>query len=593
MRPSILTFTLLLGIAVISQAAPDSTTARAMPRPGVNTPSPANSALSIDALSDRIAVGEMGQLFIKVQNYNAVLPDQIAAQGLEIRFSGEQKSISIINGKKTAETTYVYRFQSDQPGTYTIPEFEVRLTGIGQDVIAKTRPIVITVTAAAEMPDPGSDDSQPYFAKLDLTRSSFYVNEIVPFTLTAFVKGRNSIHDVVSAKLEKESFVIKGFRKLRTEGTTIGDHYYSFATLPSHLFALKAGTQSLGPAEIALRAVDSSSGFGLSSLFQRTLTQEIQTPVVEVVVKPLPDNAPPSFTGGVGNFEMKGSPSTTTVGIGDPITMEFEVTGVGNLRTMGPPVFGDTPEGAWRSYEASKKIEDDEDSDGFQAGTVRFTQVILPEAAVKLTPEFQLSYFDPKGEAYHTLKVGPFPISLIATPPPAVGRSVASNVESQGDPLQQSIAEKPDASFSDVLHIRTTPPVWQANLASSQKRWLFWTIQGLLSIVFFSMVGIALARQFIAWRQEQSSTPQLPSFSKALRHLPKSGGTRHDFYKSVTEAVDAWRRENPRVKAPDLEIISHLSNTCDTYLYSGRTELNQPIPSEEINKLTALLRRLS
>src|SRR5690606_38990161 len=105
---------------------------------------------------------------------------------------------------------YFYRFRGDEPGTYTIPEFEIRIAGRGGERVAKTRPLVITIVendgATAAL-----DATKPYFGKLELVRDTFYVNELVPFTLTAYVRGRNAIHDVVSASLEHESFIIKGF----------------------------------------------------------------------------------------------------------------------------------------------------------------------------------------------------------------------------------------------------------------------------------------------------------------------------------------------------------------------------------------------
>lgn len=562
--------------------------------PGTPAPSdsPGDNLVSVTALSDRIAVGEIGQLFVKVRNSNATMPDRIEAQGLEVLFSGEQTSAQIVNGVQSMETTYFYRFQGNKPGVYTIPEFEIHVVDHTGQHTAKTRALNITVTEGESPPDGGGDDSKPIFAKLELSRTSFYVNEIVPFTLTAFVTGRNSIHDVVSAKLEKESFVIKGFRELRTDGTTVGSHYYTFATMPSYLFALKAGTEKLGPGEVALRVVDSSSGFGFSSLFQRTVTQEVKAPFVEVTVKALPAPSPVSFTGGVGNFQMTGTPSTTTLGIGDPVSMEFEVTGVGNLRTMGAPIFAIPQKGIWKTYEANKKLDDENDSDGFKSGRVRFSQVILPEARVNEIPEFQLSFFDPQQEKYVTLKAGPFPITMTASTAPTPAGGVRSESPASAASLN-SPPTKPEVAFQDILYIRTAPPVWMAagDLTRSSK--MFWGVQVLLSVLFSTLLGVALVRKMKVWVRRRVEGKKQTSFANLLKRLRGRSLSRQNFYRTANEALSAWRVEHPDAGLEEKSIADALTQRCEVALYSSGSDTQRPLPSDELRDFIAQLSRLS
>jgi len=127
---SLLALTLLFGYAAALPLAAQ-----------IPAPATADDPVAVNVLSDRVAIGEMGQLFIKVRKVDATMPERIETAGLEVVFSGQQSSINIINGVQTVETTYFYRFSGDEPGTFTIPEFEIR---VGERVV-KTRPIVITV----------------------------------------------------------------------------------------------------------------------------------------------------------------------------------------------------------------------------------------------------------------------------------------------------------------------------------------------------------------------------------------------------------------------------------------------------------------
>lgn len=556
--------------------------------------SPTDDTLTVNVLRDRIAVGEIGQLFIKVRNAEATMPERIETQGLEVIFSGQQSSINIVNGRQSVETTYFYRFRGDDPGTFTIPEFEIRLSQRSGERIAKTRPIVITLLENSD-PDAALDATKPFFGKLELTRDTFYVNELVPFTLTAYVRGRNSIHDVVTAKLEHESFIFRGFRDVRTDGAEVGHTYYSSAVIPSHLFALKEGSHRLGPAQIVVRSVDSDpGGFGLSSFFQRTATREMATNTLNLTVKPLPNGAPASFTGGVGDFQLSGSASLTTLGVGDPVSMEFEVTGIGNLRTMGAPVFSIPQTGIWRTYEPNKKLNDDEDSDGFRTGTVRFSQVLIPEARTEKIPEFQLSYFDPAKESYVTLKAGPFPITMTANSAPPTETVVPFPAGgTQGGVPELAPAKRPEPKFEDVLHIRTGPARWLASAPTGKPGAFFWFCQVVFSIGFCTLAAFGVIR-WITWRRlhESLRTVEDLPFAKHLKQLPRPGSPRRDFFRGINAALAAWKREHSDAPAPVLDAIARVSERCEASLYSGQSQPDAPVSAAEAEEFLSLIRRL-
>lgn len=553
----------------------------------VASSAPTDDSLTVNVLSNRVGVGEIGQIFIKVRNGEATLPERIDVEGLDVTFSGQRSSINVVNAVSTVETTYFYRFRGDKPGTFTIPEFEIRIAGRGGERVARTRPLVITIVENDGSATAAVDATKPYFGKLELVRDTFYVNELVPFTLTAYVRGRNAIHDVVSASLEHESFVMKGFREVRTDGAEVGSSYYSSAVIPSHLFALKPGSHRLGPAQVAVRVLDSDSGFGFSSLFQRTVTREMVTNTASVTVKPLPSGAPASFTGGIGTFELSARPSITTLGVGDPVSMEFEVTGTGNLRTMAAPVLSVPQNDIWKTYEANKTLNDEEDSDGFRAGKVRFSQVLIPEARVESIPEFQLSYFDPTKEEYVTLKAGPFPITMTQTTAVETPAEASSPTE---DP--SPAAKRPEPSFSDVLHIRTGEPRWIAVGDLGKTGPLFWIVQALCSAAFCTVLGFGLARWLAVVRQRSAVLPETLPFSRAVKRLPPSGSSRLEFYHAVARALAAWRREHPDAPSQADEILGRVSERCDAVLYSGQADADGPIAAAEAEEFVQLLRRL-
>jgi hypothetical protein len=541
-----------------------------------------SGSVSVSLLSDRVAVGEFGQIFITIRNGDARMPERIDVEGLEVVYSGNR----FVGSARAVEATHYYRYRAAEPGTYTIPAFEIRVGNRAETV----GPIAVTIVerSASE----ALDATKPFFAKLELPRDTFYAGEIVPFTVSAYVRGRNSIHEIASAKFENESFVIKGFREVRTDGAEVGRVYYSSATVPSHLFALKPGDYRLGPAEITVRALDADAGFGgLSQFFQRTTAREMVTNTVNVSVKALPEGAPTSFTGGVGRFELSATPSTTTLAVGDPVSMEFEVKGVGNLRTMGAPVFAIPQTGIWKSYEPSKSLDDAEDSDGFSEGRVRFSRVILLEAAVEAIPEFQLAYFDPAQDQYVVLRTDPVPITLLRDRAADSPTSTAGAGEvSFGGAFPT--ARRPEPAYSDILHIRTGRPRWVASAIPGRAGALFWTAQVLLSVAFCTLVGLGLAKWIGERRAGRSALPERVPFSRAVKRLPPAGSPRRDFFEAVAAALESWRREHPEAPAKLLAVVSGVAERCDAALYSGRDDGDRPVAASEAEEIASLLRRL-
>lgn len=555
--------------------------------PPLGPSEPTDDTLTVNVLRNQVAVGEIGQLFVKVRNAEAAMPERIVAEGLDVSFSGQQSHVVISGGRQTVETTYFYRFRGDHPGTYTIPEFEIRLG----ERIAKTRPLVITIVENSGG-DADLDATKPYFGKLELTRDTFYVNELVPFTLTAYVRGRNAINDVVSASLENESFVIKGFREVRTEGSELGNGYYSSAVIPSHLFALRPGTHRLGPAEIAVRVLDSDRGFGLSSIFQRSVTRELVTNTVSVTVKDLPDGAPASFTGGIGDFTLEAAASTTELAIGDPVSIDFTVTGTGNLRTMGAPVFAIPQKGIWRTYEANKELRDEEDSDGFTPGKVHFSQVLIPEARTESIPEFHLTFFNPAEERYVTLKAPPIPLTMREAEPTAASPPIPAAAPSPAAPRLDP-ASQPEPAFLDVMHIRTGPARWIAAADVGAPHLLFYLTQVIGSIGLSTILVFGLVRGLGERKRRRQAAPVAAlSFARALKRVPRAGVSRRDYFHAVSEALAAWRRENHDAPPQVLDVLGRVSERCDAVLYGGQADGETPVSASEVQEFSSLLQRL-
>ncbi|NRB74444.1 MAG: BatD family protein [Verrucomicrobiales bacterium] len=533
---------------------------------------------------NKIPIGEYGTLVFRFAGGDVDMPAQIPAEGLEISHSQKHSNFSDVNGVSTFVTTHFYRVRGTELGQYRIPSVSVPFKGSE----VSTQPIVVAIHERDD--SDAANASRSEFGKLELDKTEFYVNEIVPFTMTGYVRGRNSINDVVRAQLEHESFIFKGFRNVRTNASEIGNTLFSHASLPSTFFALKPGEHRLGPGMMAVRVLESGGGRGLSAFFARTSLKELATNTVTTTVKPLPEGAPASFTGGVGVFLINAKPSTTELNVGDPISMDFEVTGVGNLRTMSAPVFSSTDEN-WKTFDPAKTLTDEEDSDGIEPGTVRFSQVIIPEFDATEIPSFELTYFNPINAEYVTLKTDPIPITVSDDGSTYEVLEEPLNVSSNNSESSQA-ADRPAPAFEDMLHIRLTSPRWMAEISPGKPGTLYLVVQVAFSIAFCTIVGFGLFR-WIKRHQLRINHPGAPTtFKQSLKRIPKAGAPRKEFYHAVSTSLSLWQKENTDAPPPVQDLIDKITRRCETFLYSGESTSDAPIDPDEAGELHSILRRL-
>ncbi|MDF2376017.1 MAG: BatD family protein [Verrucomicrobiales bacterium] len=558
----------------------------ALPSSGQQPPD--GFGVSMNALSSRVAIGEVGTLILKVTGVDASVPETIGVPGLDISHSGQNSKISIINQTQTIEVTHFYRFRGETPGTFTIPSLNVVL---GTQTYS-TNPLEITIYERDQ--NETIDATKPYFGKFELSKNTFYVNEIVPLTLSLYVQGRNSIQDVLPPQLEHESFIIKAFRDVQTDGADLGNTYYTSASLPSNLFALKAGEHRIGPATLGVRVKDNQgASFGFGGFFSRTVVREMATNTVNVTVKPLPPGAPVSFNGGVGIFELTATASTAEVSIGDPISMEFVVDGSGNFETLGAPVFKVPPTGLWKSYEPSKTFEATaSENSGSSAGRTVFSQVIIPEAKVKSIPPFELTYFDPDQEKYVSLETPEIPITVSSDERSSAPATIRFPTDS-GELTRVPEASRPNPQFDDILHIRKTQPRWISAASLKSDSTLFYLVQAVFSIGFFTVLGFGVIRRVKQREFDREGHLPVLSFRQSLKRIPKAGAPKREFYHAVSTSLMLWRDEYPDAPAPVLDIADRITDRCDTVLYSGANQSDGPVTDRDVAEIVPTLQKLA
>src|SRR2546429_2162917 len=430
--------------------------------------------------NSEIVVGETVELQIKVTGPgDAQPPEEISVDGLEIHATGQSRQFEIHNFATSSSVTYNYTILPLRAGRFTIASQTVRAGG----KLLRTPELILNVADApgrssSARPSRGTQSQSVsagdlLFAELIVPKKVAYVGEIVPVQIRMGFDPRIRPRLIEPPEISGQGFTAEKLQQSGQTSESINGRPYDVVTYKSAIAAARAGKFELGPvkakAQVIVpraRSVPRSRGrspFDLFDLddpfsdpfFSNPFAQmgerrevEIKSDPVALEVKPLPPNAPPSFSGAIGNFAMTTDANPKSVQMGDPITVTSAISGRGNFGRVNAPVLED--ERGWHKYPPSSKFKQD-DEVGI-SGTKTFETVLSPNEKRQTLPVLAFSYFDPAKEQYVTLRSEPHAITVQVG---AVGSHVPSAQPGSPPPAAASrvgSATQPTTKPQDILY---------------------------------------------------------------------------------------------------------------------------------------------
>lgn len=381
-----------------------------------------------------------------------VMPD---VDGLTIESMGPpmvNSQVSIINGRRSARTSLVYRYRitPEREGSFLIPPIRVDAGGIK------------TITEAVRLSATKSETGDLMFVEISGKRDSVYVGEPIELTLKIWVRpfkdadreislNEGQMWQMVSRttnwgqfqstidELAQDNKRPAGRRVLRDDAEGTPREYFlyeidatAYPTAPGQIDAGEVRVVVDYPTEIGRRrdsfqSLFEDSGFPLGGMgipaddffrgFGSRLTVSAVRPIVAtatvepIVVKPIPEeNRPESYLGAVGRYSISSAAAPRDVRVGDPITLEISVRGDGPMDLVRAPKLADQSDLA-----SNFKVADD-DLAGFVDGNRKVFQTTLRPKRDDVTqiPSIEMSYFDPTTGEFVTTRSDPITINVEA-----------------------------------------------------------------------------------------------------------------------------------------------------------------------------------
>lgn len=354
----------------------------------------------------------------------------------------QQVSQSWINGKSSFEKTYSYFLLPTQKGNLIIKQASIEYNG----QIYKTSPIKINVTAAVEQPkDPNdtqvSADDNIYLIA-DISKTTPFINEPITVVYKLYFSynigitnwrelNKPKYNDFWSQNIDIKQLVAE-------EGIFKGEKYRYVVLRKTVLYPQKTGKLVIEPLSLD---IDVQLPTNRRNIFGQVLLTEgnkrVSAGAKTINVKSLPEAGKPAdFSGAVGKFDFRVTPSKTNLKNGESLDLDVSVTGSGNMKLFNLPK--PVVPNALEIYDPVHSDKVNTSLSGM-SGRITDNYSIIPQfkGNYPIKP-MQFSYFDLGSGTYKTITSpeiminvldGPSTNNQVATATPGVSKNIISSSE--------------------------------------------------------------------------------------------------------------------------------------------------------------------
>lgn len=430
----------------------------------------------------------------------AELPDPLPVpDGLVVNDASRTFGVQSVNGRVVQSITFSFSVTAVKSGTFILPSFTARIGGVG-----------VTVPAAKVVVREPADGEELYRnarAILDLRPGEYFVGQTINTRLLVIDSPDEVAQAIANVSKPSGDFLFRNHSGAPRETFTVDGRSESGLAMPIQLTPIKPGANEVSLQAIAfINRITGPGGPGIrrapGAMSGFTAQTILDTPPVEIIVKPLPESGRlPGFTGAIGRFELSQPQlSAREVKVGDPLIIAVTISGEGNLEAIRPPELPSSDD--WQSFTPTSDVE----RDGLTGrGSKVFTYTLIPRHAdVRAAPAIPFSYFDPERKEYVALTIPPVPVKVI----PAA--DAGSAPPSSAEPI--AVSENPPAAAPPARRILTgladQPGIWRRHVSPVAFRPWFWLWQALPAC---ALLLLAL------WRRRQDFLSRHPEIVRRRR----------------------------------------------------------------------------
>lgn len=438
---------------------------------------------------------------------------------------------SIVHGQATTEHSWHILLEAPQTGTFTIGPATVTTNG----KTLTSKPLNIRVVkprtgSGGPVAVPPGSDAQIFIAA-EFDRASAYPGEQVAWRVRLYRLLPVEQSDVLDLP-DFAGFFHREKRRFDTSErrlTLNGKKYIVKTLYEEALFPQETGSLVVGPA--AARAFVERTGPMGALLGPVPLILRSQP--IALTVKPLPQPAPPNFSGCVGRYDWEVSTDKAELSTDDALTLTLALQGNGDARQFSPPKLTLPPD--FEAFDPKTRDETEQETATELTHRATLDYALLPKTPghYALWPEFV--FFDPDSNRYRTLRLtDSLRISVTPgthyQPPSALSDTI-------GQALQMPVRQ-PDF-WDQARSLLRSPLLWGSLLLPALALGAFFFFRKKRQPV----ATAAPKPPTVAQVQTRAPAPAAQAQLAAARHLLHSTGQPRIFYDALYRALQAWLSE--------------------------------------------------
>ena len=475
-------------------------------------------------------------------------------------YSSVMSSTSIINGKTRHEgsTTYTYTLAPKTKGNFTIGKASVNVNGktiysspktikISGDGKPRSKSQQRAQQPQQSMQRAGSKiTNQDLFITVSANRKKIYEQEPILLTYKFFAQPSVMLSQIGIQKKPD-------FKGMLSQDIPIGNIYmeiedrngisYRSGVIQKYvIFPQGAGKVTVPGVTFNCDVMQRDMTIDPFEAFFNgggTITRTVQRKVedIQLNILPLPQPRPADFSGGVGQFTIKGEMLTEEFKTNDVATYRITVEGSGNLKLISAPKLELSD--AFDVY-TPKTTEKTAISEKGTSGKMVYEYTFVPRKVGDYQlPAVELTYFDPTAEKYKTVSTAELPLHVV-----------------KGERTNEEYQRSQNLQRSDIHDLQNS------NVKTSSKdnyfwwgSWGYWMVHLLLIGAF---MGISfLMQRYISANQDLVALNSKRAGKMAKRRLKKAHelmqkNNKAEFYTEVSHALYDYVAHKYNIALADL-----------------------------------------
>ena len=476
---------------------------------------------------------------------------------------GPNQSVSNmwVNGKRTFSKSYSYFLTPTKKGSLIIGQATIEI----DDNIYKTLPVKISVSESVAVSKDPNDPTYVVNENLhlvaEISNTNPYLNEGISIVYKLFYSPQINVTNVGEIETpEFENFWSQNIKipRLQIErGSFKGDNYNFVTWKKTVLYPQKSGKLDILPLSLDVSVdVPTNRRDFFGNRIYNQVSKKVTAGKRSINVKALPGNAPESFNGAVGKFDIKLNTNKTELNASESLQAIVKISGKGNLKLFSPPSVQVPNSLEKYDPEYNEKVST---SLAGMKGFISNTYTLVPQFQGKYPiRSVEFTFFNPQLNKYETINSEDIIINVLEGPLSLDENNINTiNTQSSNNILPSINQFKFIKTDSDLVKINSKPFIYSLSFYSIL---IFPVLAILLLVIFFKSNNITSSKL-----KESKSRRANKLAKKYLSDARKNLENKDMFYVALEKALHNFLKSKLFIETSDYskEKISKLLYSKD------------------------------